>query len=167
MIGYKIRCELEKINVVFVTALAFLFLAVDFTVWCLSASPIYLLRTVADKLPVLPLWLFGLFDLLAFTLFGAALGAALSNKQRFEVEKYRGAFYFIIGVVLAYLHHVILFSYLCFFLSALVSGTVCFFIFIASINFARVSKATMFFSVLGEIWSIYVFLFSLFVFFLI
>ena len=167
MIGYKIRCEIEKINLVFVAILAFLFLAVDFAVWCVSASPLYLLRTVVDKLPVLPLWLFGLFDLLAFTLFGAALGTALSNKQRCEVEKYRGAFYFIIGVVLAYLHHVILFSFLGFFLSALISMAVCFFILIASVNFARVSKVAMLFSALGGAWSIYIFLFSIFVFFLI
>ena len=167
MFGHKIRCELERLNLLPMLLLGGVFLLIDFAVWCASSSPLYVLHLASDKMAVLPTWLFGLLDLLSFTLYGLALGAVLGSKCGCEVERYRGAFYFIIAVTLAYLHHIILFSYLSFFVAMLISAIVVFFIFVATANFFRVSKAGAILAVLGGLWSVYIFLFSILLFFLI
>lgn len=165
MRNYRIKCEIDRVNIFFALALGGVFLLIDFAVWCAVGSPAYMLRFVSGRVSVLPLWVFGLLDFLAFTLFGAALGCALSAKGGCGVDRYRGAFYFIIGVTLFYLHHIFFFVYGAFLMSFLVAALIFSLLVIAIVNFSRVSSVSSLCAVLGGVWSVYILIFSGLVFF--
>lgn len=152
----KIRYELGQINIGVATTVAAVFIFVDFAVWCAVGSPLYVLHFISTSVPVLPLWLFGLFDFISFALLGVALGAVLGSRCGiYEVAKYRGAFYFIIGVTLVCLHHAFFFSSFTFFVALLTSVLMCFFLAVALVNFLRVSKLATFAAIGGLLWSLY------------
>ena len=156
MIKSKIRYELGQINIGIATAVAAIFIFVDFAVWCAVGSPVYVLRFVSESVPVLPLWLFGLLDFISFVLLGFALGAVLGSRcVTNEISKYRGAFYFVIGVTLICLHHAFFFSSVSFFVALLTAVLMCFFLTVAVVNFSRVSKLATLASSLGSLWSGY------------
>ena len=162
----KIRYELGQINIGVATAMAAIFIFVDFAVWCAVGSPVYLLRFISGFVPVLPLCLFGLFDFISFALLGFALGTALGIRSvASEVAKYRGAFYFIIGVTLLCLHHAFFFSRFAFFVALLTSAIMCFFLVVAVVNFARVSGIAVFAAAIGLLWGIYVLILNFISFF--
>lgn len=153
----KIKYEFGQINIGVATVMAAVFIFVDFGVWCAVGSPVYVLRFVSGSVPVLPLWIFGLFDFISFALLGFALGAVLGNRCAVsEVAKYRGAFYFIIGVTLVCLHHAFFFSHFALFVALLTSVLMCFFLVVAVVNFARVSGLAVFAAAVGLLWSIYI-----------
>lgn len=168
MIKNKIRYEFGQINIGIATAVAALFIFVDFAVWCAVGSPVYVLRFISGSVPVLPLWLFGLLDFISFALFGFALGAMLGNRcAANEVAKYRGAFYFIIGVTLVCLHHAFFFSNATFFVALLTSVLMCFFVTVAIVNFVRASKPAALAASVGALWSVYLLVLNLVSFFFI
>lgn len=166
MIKSKIRYELGQINIGVATAVAAIFIFVDFAVWCAVGSPVYVLRFISGRVPVLPLWLFGLLDFLSFALLGFGLGAVLGSRWiTNEVAKYRGSFYFIIGVTLICLHHAFFFSSVTFFVALLTAVLMCFFLTVAVCNFSRVSRLAMLTSLLGALWSFYLLIINLVSFF--
>lgn len=165
MRDFKIKYELERVNVFFTLALGGAFLLIDFAVWCAVGSPVYVLRFISGRVSVLPLWLFGLLDITAFTFLGCSLGGALTAKGSCGVDRYRGAFYFIIGVTLFYLHHIFFFVYCAFLVSFFMSAFIFFLLVVAVINFFRVSRVASLSAVLGGLWSLYILIFSMLVFF--
>lgn len=161
----NLKYEFRRLNIIGVTSVAVSLVFINFIVWCSVGSPIYTLHFVSSRVPALPLWLYGLFDFLSFALFGISLGAVLSEKcQSFEVYKYRGGFYFIIGITLAYLYHAFFFSCHLFFISFLTVILQCFLFGIAAVNFFNVSKISVLSLCLGALWSFYLLFFSVFCF---
>ena len=166
MIKSKIRCELGQVNIGVATAVAAIFIFVDFAVWCAVGSPVYILRFISGCVPVLPLWLFGLLDFISFALLGCGLGAVLGSRcVANEVAKYRGSFYFVIGVTLICLHHAFFFCSVAFFVALLTAVLMCFFLTVAVVNFSCVSRLAMLASSLGALWSVYLLVINLVSFF--
>ena len=162
----NLKLEFRNLNVVFATVVAAIFIFVDFFVWCAAGSPMYVLRFVSVYVPVLPLWVFGLFDFLSFAVLGFSLGAVLGMScSAYDVYKYRGAFYFIMGVTLAFVHHILLLVGAKFFVAIFIGVLRCFFISVAIVNFYRVSKISAVLSAVGSVWSFYILIFNLLVFF--
>ena len=158
----RLKFELRTLNVFFATAVAAVFILVDFAVWCAIGSPIYVLKFISSSFPSIPVWLFGLLDFLTFALWGFSLGAVLSNDcHSYDVHKYRGAFYFIIGVAMLFAHHVIFFVYVRFFVASIVSLVALAFVTVGILNFYNVSKISFVTAIAGGIWCLYIFLFSL------
>ena len=164
----RLKFEFRNLNVFLATLTAGIFIFIDFSVWCAIGSPVYVLRFISGYLSTLPLWLFGLCDFISCTLLGFSLGALLASScSVYDVDKYRGSFYFIIGAALMFLHHVFFFSGARFFISMLVSILECTFFGIALINFAKASKLAFFISLLGVLWRVYLLIFNITTFFLI
>lgn len=164
----RLKFEFRNLNVFFATLTAGIFIFVNFSVWCAVGSPVYVLRFLSSYLPVLPLWFFGLCDFISCTLLGFSLGAILATPcPVYDVYKYRGAFYFVIGATLMFLHHVFFFCGVRFFAAMLVSILQCLFLSIALINFTRVSKLNFVIAALGVLWSFYLLVFNIITFFLI
>ena len=162
----RLKCEFRDLNVLMATAVAAIFIFVDFSVWCALGSPIYILRFVSCYVPTLPLWVFGLLDFISYALLGFSLGAILSTScPVYDVHKYRGAFYFAVGVTLAFLHHVFFFSGAGFFAALFIVLLQCLFLSIALINFYRVSKLASIIAALGVLWSFYLFVLNFMTFF--
>ena len=158
----NLKYELRRLNIVSVMFVAILLLFINIVVWCSVGSPVYTLHFVSSRVPTLPLWLYGLLDFLSFTLLGISLGAALGEKcPASEVDKYRGGFYFVIGVTLAYLHHAFFFSCHLFFISFICAVLQCVFLVVAVVNFYKVSRISTISLILGGIWSSYLLFFSL------
>ena len=163
----NLKREIKSLNVVFAAVVAALLLLIDFAVWSAVGSPIYILRFISAYVKVFPLWLFGLLDFLSFSLLGFALGAVLgAGNPSCDVYKYRGAFFFVIGLVLAYLHHVTFFCAGRFFISLIIVIIQCFFGVLAALNFSKVSGVATVVFVLGGIWWIYLLLVNIFSFFM-
>lgn len=162
----RFKLELRNVNIVCATAVSALFILINFCVWCAVGSPVYILRFVAAQVAVLPLWLFGLLDFVAFAALGFALGAALGVRcSAQEVSKYRGAFYFIMGVTLAFLHHAVFFAGARMFGALLLSALSCAFVGIGTVNFCRVSRVAALLSAVGALWVLYIFVVNLLTFF--
>ena len=93
----RIKYELKNLNIWLATSISIVFIFIDFIVWCVVGSPMYVLHLISCKIAVFPLWIFGLADFLSFAAVGFSLGAVLGDRSPVcEVAKYRGAFYFII-----------------------------------------------------------------------
>lgn len=162
----KLKYEIRNFNIFVATAVALIFILVDFAVWCAVSSPIYTLRFISSSVPTLPLWLFGLFDFISYALKGFSLGAVLTVVCRlYDVYRYRGAFYFVIGVTMAFLHHAFFFSEAKFFTALLIALLQCLFLFIAVINFYKVSKWISVVAALGTVWSVYLLVLNVMTFF--
>ena len=156
------KYELQRLNMASVMFAAILLLFVNVAVWCVVGSPVYTLHFISARVPVLPLWLYGLLDFFSFALLGVSLGGVLGEKcQPLELYKYRGGFYFVIGVTLAYLHHAFFFSCHLFFISFLLAVLQCCCFVIAIANFCEISNVSMISLALGSMWSLYLMLFSL------
>lgn len=162
----KLKYEFRNLNVLIATAVAAIFIFVDFSVWCATGSPIYVLRFISCYVQTLPLWIFGFLDFISCALLGFSLGAVLSTSCTvYDVHKYRGAFYFILGATLAFLHHFFFFSGARFFAALLVVMLQCLFLSIAVINFYRVSKLVTLIAALGALWSFYLLALNVMTFF--
>ena len=158
----KLKYELQRINMAAVMFVAILLVFVNVTVWCVVGSPVYTLHFISARVPVLPLWLYGLLDFFSFALLGVSLGTVLGEKcQTFELYKYRGGFYFVIGATLAYLHHAFFFSCHLFFISFLIAVLQCCCFAVAIVNFSKISKISVVSLALGSVWGLYLTLFSL------
>ena len=163
----NLKCEMRKLNIIFATVVAGLLLFINVAVWSAVGSPIFILRFISAYVKALPLWLFGLFDFLSFALLGFALGAILGTQCRtYEVFKYRGAFFFVIGLTLAFVHHVTFFGAGMFLVSLLVIIIQCCFLALSAINFYKVSVISTVVLLVGGIWWLYLLIINLFSFFM-
>ena len=163
----RIKLEIRNSNIVFATVIAVIFILADFAVWCIAGSPVFALRFISVRVPVLPLWIFGLCDFLCFASLGLSIGFALGNKcPSIETEKYRGAFYFSVGVALAVIHHFIFFMAVSLFAALPVIILSCAFLLGAIINFYKVSFLPAALSSVAFLWLFYLFWLNLLAFFL-
>ncbi len=159
----KLEYEIRNTNAGLATVVALACLTLNFSVWCAVKSPVIVLSFLSCKISVLPTWLFGLFDFLSFASLGFSLGAALGTAcSASEVSKYRGAFYFVIGITLACAYHLFFFKLSSFLLSFLCAVLQCVCLFVATANFYKVSAISFFASVIGTLWSVYLLFFSFF-----
>ena len=162
----RLKLEVRSLNAVYATAVSAIMIFIDFCVWCAIGSPAYILKFISSSLKVPPLWLFGLLDLLSFAVLGFSLGAVLGTLcSAYDVPKYRGAFFFVIGVTLAFLHHVIFFGFARFFFSLVVSVLSCAFLAAAVVDFFHVSKLSGVISVIGVLWRFYILILDVMTFF--
>ena len=162
-----LKCEIKNLNIIFATAVAVLLLLVDVAVWSAVGSPILILRFISAYVKVVPLWLFGLLDFLSFALLGFALGSILGTTCCvYEVFKYRGAFFFVIGLTLAFVHHITFFSAGMFLVSLLVVIVQCFFLTLSVVNFYKVSVISTVILIVGSVWWLYLLIINLFSFFM-
>lgn len=104
-------------------------------------SPRRLLWWISARIPVIPSWLLLLLLLLHFVVCGFSIGMALGcNCRGKDVFRYRGAFFFAVGLPLFYLWYAFLFGAHVFLLAVLscLVATACF--IISAINFCRVCR---------------------------
>ena len=162
----KLKYEFRNLNVAAATAISVIFLFVNFSVWCAVGNTAYVFRFISSYVKTMPLWLFGLFDFISSVLLGFALGGGLTEKApNCQICKYRGAFYFIIGVVCGFLHHGFFFLGARFLAAMLMSLLQCLFLMIAYVNFCRVSTAVSIILAFGFLWRFYLFVLSILTFF--
>ena len=163
----KLKYEFRNLNVAAATVISVIFLFVNFSVWCAVENTAYVFHFISSCVKTLPLWLFGLFDFISSVLLGFALGGALAETAPIShIYKYKGAFYFVIGVVCGFLHHGFFFLGARFLSAMLVSFLQCVFLAIAYVNFCRVSSVVSIILALGFLWRVYLFVFSTITFFL-
>lgn len=119
-------------------------------------------------LPLLPRWMYVLLGLLTRAILGAALGAVLCDRRyACEIQKYRGAFYFLLATIAGYLCYVFFFGVGFFLVSFVLAAMELFGLLIAMLNFSRVIKLSAVFSALGCLWAIYHCSLSFFSFFVV
>lgn len=165
---HKVKYELYCINSALAVIVGILLVVVNFSVWCAVGSPIFVIRFLSSKLFTFPLWLYGLFDFLSFGLLGFSLGADLGVSCRVnDVARYRGAFFFILGIVISYLHHLFFFSMSSFFMAFLLGIIAVTFLIFAITDLRQVSKIAFFIAIIGSVWRLYVCIFSIAAFFLV
>ena len=162
----RLKLEIRNSDLIFATVIAALFIFADFAVWCVAGSPMFVLRFISARVPVLPLWILGLCDFLCFALLGFSLGIALGNKcTSRETEKYKGAFYFVISVVLLILHHFLFFMTASFFAALIAIVLACAFLLAATFSFSKVSPLPTVLSIIAFLWLAYLFSLNLLSFF--
>lgn len=162
----RIRIEIRNVNLFLAAAMSLIFIIVDFAVWCAIGSPLFVLHFISDRVPVPPLWIFGLCDFLCFALLGLALGALLGNAfPARDVPKYRGAFYFTVGIVFNVVHHFLFFGGGRFLVALPLCLLSCFFLVIAVVDFFKVSSIASISALLGISWVLYLALLNLLTFF--
>ena len=158
----KLKYDIYNVSLGFATVVALACIFIRFCVWCAVGNQIIVLNFLSGKIAVLPTFLFGLLDFLAFAFMGFSLGAALSASCTVtEVSKYRGAFYFVIGLTLACVHHLLFFKLISFFAAAIVAVLQFACALMASVNFYRVSSVAFVASVAGDLWLLYILIFTL------
>ena len=128
-------------------------------------SAFYHLRGIT---PLLPRWLYLLSDLLSRAALGAAIGIVLCQRRyAFEIQKYRGAFYFVLAVVFGYLFHAFFFGFGFFLVAFVLTAMEVFCLTVALLNFRYLNLLSSFLIFLVCIWGIYRMLLSFFCFFII
>ncbi len=143
-----------------------LFLVINFSVWCSVGSPLFVIRLLSSKLFTLPLWLYGLFDFLSFGILGFSLGADLGAYHSVnDIARYRGAFFFVLGTVLAFLHHLFFFTMTSFFMAFVLSVIGITFFVLAIIDFRQVSRIAFVLAIVGSLWRAYLCFLSVAAFF--
>ena len=159
---HKVKYELYCINPALAVAVGILLVVVNFSIWCAVGSPIFVIRYLSSKIFTFPLWLYGLFDFLSFGMLGFSLGADLLGVCRVnEVARYRGAFFFILGIVFSYLHHLFFFPMSSFFMALILGIIAVAFLIFAIMDLRRVSKIASLFAMIGSLWRLYVCIFSI------
>ena len=163
----NLKYEFYCINTLLATIIGIFFLLVNFSVWCAVGSPMFTIRFLSSGLPMLPLWLYGLFDFLSFGALGFSLGADLFSRCSVnEVARYRGAFFFVLSLVLSFLHHLFFFTMTSFFVSFLIGVISVALLVLAIIDFSHVSRIAFVFAIIGTLWKLYVCLLSIAAFFI-
>lgn len=150
------RCGLYHINAVGMIVGASLLALIQIILWCTIGAPIGMFYHLRGLLPLLPRWLYMLLDLLVHACLGASLGAVLCDRRYFcEIQKYRGAFYFLLAIIAGYLYYGFFFGIGFFLVSFVLAAMELFALLIATLNFFRVIKISALFSVIGSLWAIY------------
>lgn len=115
-----------------------------------------------------PRWLYLLSDLISHAALGAAIGIALCERRyMFEVQKYRGAFYFSLAIVLGYLFHAFFFGVGFFLVAFVLTAMELFGLVIAMMNFYHGNRLCSFLTLIGCVWACYRMLLSFFCFFIV
>ncbi len=130
--------------------------AIQIVLWCVVGIPIGLFHYLRGTVPLLPRWMYMLFELVAHALLGAAIGAALCERRyHCEAQKYRGAFYFLLAILFGYLYYAFFFG-IGFFLVAFVLAVMeMLALLIAVLNFSHVMRLSALFSGIGCLWALY------------
>ena len=130
--------------------------AIQILLWFVIGAPIGLFHFLRGAAPLFPRWLYLLFDLAAHALLGVAIGAALCERRyHCEVQKYRGAFYFLLAILFGYLYYAFFFGISFFLVAFVLSVMELLALLMAMLNFSRVVKLSAFFSGLGCLWALY------------
>ncbi len=160
------RREVYRINAVGVIVLASTLAAIQLLLWCVVGAPIGIFYLLRGALPLLPRWLYMLLDLLIHACLGASLGMVLWDRRYvYEVQKYRGAFYFLLAIVAGYLYYAFFFGISFFLVSFVLAAMECFGLLVAMLNFMRVNRLSAVFLFAGCLWAFYRFFLSFFAFF--
>ena len=115
---------------------------------------------------LLPRWLYLLADLLSHAVLGAAIGIALCHRRwAFEVQKYRGAFYFVLAIVFGYLFHAFFFGVGFFLVAFVLTAMELLGLVIAMFHFYHFNRLCAFLTFWGCAWACYRMLLSFFCFF--
>ena len=150
------RCVGREINRAGVVVGASVLVAIQIILWCIVGIPIGMFHFLRGTIPLFPRWLYMLSELAVHILLGSAIGAVLCERRYpCEVQKYRGAFYFLLAIVFGYLYYAFFFG-ISFFLVAFVLAVLeLLALTIAMLNFLHVVKLSAFFSALGCFWVLY------------
>ena len=104
-------------------------------------SPRLFLWMIASRVAVCPSWLLMLLLSVLFLISGFSIGLVLGNRGRgMDAFKYRGAFFFVIGVTLCYLWYALFFEARLLLIASLLAliGIVCF--AVSAVNFRCVFR---------------------------
>ena len=150
-------CHVHAVGgIVFAATLA----VIQILLWCVVGAPIGIFYLLRGVLPLLPRWLYMLCDLLIHACLGAAFGMVLLDRRGvFEVQKYRGAFYFLLAILMGYLYYAFFFGISFFLVSVVLAGLEFFGILVAALNFTRINRLSVFLLFIGLLWAFYRFFF--------
>lgn len=130
--------------------------AIQILLWFVIGVPMGLFHCLRGMISLLPRWLYLLFDLAVHALLGVAIGAALCERRHHcEVQKYRGAFYFLLAILFGYLYYAFFFGVGFFLVAFVLSAMELLALLIAMLNFSRVVKISAVLSGLGCLWAFY------------
>ena len=150
------RCVGREINRAGVLVGAFVLVVIQIILWCVIGVPIGAFHFLKGTVPLLPRWLYMLFELTVHGLLGAALGAALCERRYpCEPQKYRGAFYFLLAILFGYLYYAFFFGVGFFLVSFVLAVMELFALAIVVLNFLHVVKLSALFSAVGCLWALY------------
>jgi hypothetical protein len=134
--------------------------------WCVIGIPLGIFHFLRGAVPLMPRWLYMLLDLAIHALLGMAIGAALCNrKYACEIQKYRGAFYFLLAILFGYLYYAFFFGISFFLVSFVLAIMELMGLLVASLNFLHVTKSSALFSFVGCLWALYRVFLAFFAFF--
>jgi len=160
------RRELYRMNATGAIVLASTLAGIQVLLWCVVGAPVGIFYLLRGALPLLPRWLYMLLDLLIHACLGASLGMVLFDRRyTCEIQKYRGAFYFLLAIVVGYLYYTFFFGIGFFLVSFVLAAMEFFGILVAMLNFARVNRLSALFLFVGGLWAFYRFFLSFFAFF--
>ena len=163
-----LRQELRRFNRTGLLVGAAILSVVKIFLWFMVGVPFGIFHYLRSMLPLLPRWIYMLFDLGVHAILGATIGMVLCDKRYFcETQKYRGAFYFVLAIVFGYLHYVFFFGIGYFLVCVVLALLELICLTIAMLNFFHVTKLSSLFSFFGLLWGIYRFFLSLFSFFIV
>lgn len=151
-----IYCEVAKSNKAAIFVSIGVLAIFKLLVLCSVGAPVVVRHYFAEYLP--PLWIYGVLGLLDMLLCGYAIGFVLGagRGSRLGEGRYRGAFYFVVGVVLGYVRHLLMFGKLML-IPALIAGIASVFcLFICAIEFFRAGRSpfiSMLFSLMFGIYN--------------
>ena len=118
--------------------------------------------------PLMARWLYLLADLCSHAVLGAAIGIALCNRRyAFELQKYRGAFYFVLAIVFGYLFNAFFFGMGFFLVAFVLAAMEVFGLVVAMLNFCRFNRFCSFLIFCGCIWGLYRMMLAFFCFFVV
>ncbi|MBO4980148.1 MAG: hypothetical protein J6D16_07055 [Clostridia bacterium] len=128
--------------------------------------PLGIFHFLRGVVPLMPRWLYMLLDLVVHALLGVAIGAVLCNRRyAYKIQKYRGAFYFLLAILFGYLYYVFFFGISFFLVSFVLAVMELMGLFVAALNFMHVTKLSALFSFVGCLWALYRVFLTFFVFF--
>ena len=156
------------INAVGMIVGASICMLIQVILWCTVGAPIGMFYHLRGSIPLLPRWLYMLLDLLIHGCLGASLGMVLCDRRYYcEIQKYRGAFYFLLAIVAGYLYYGFYFGIGFFLVSFVLAVMETFALVIAMLNFFHVLKISALLSGIGCLWALYRLFLSFFSFFVI
>jgi hypothetical protein len=144
-------------------------LVVVWIIVCLAVGvPISVFHYFRGNTPLPARWLYLLSDLISHAALGAAVGSVLCDRRyAFEAQKYRGAFYFALAIVLGYLFHAFFFGIGFFLVAFVLTAMELFGLVIAMMNFYHVNKLCALLTLVGCAWACYRMLLAFFCFFVV
>ena len=158
--------EHNKVNGGAALAVGIFFAVFFLIVLFMVGTPRGLLFAASHRVQALPSWLFLLVCLFFYFACGLSLGCVLFQKGgAWEVPKYRGAFFFCIGIAASYLWYAVTFGARFFFLALLLSAFSTVFLALSALNFRRAFCASFWGMAVSVLWQIYLTVFTVLLFF--